>query len=134
MTAWTAHRRHVLGWLVLPVLAVANGLVRDTTYGPALGYDLSHAVSVLPLLVLILAWARILDRRWPLPDLATAWRVGLIWLLLTLAFEFGLGALEGLTLATMLAEYDVTRGRVWPLIPIATLTGPVLVRRRRPTP
>jgi hypothetical protein len=47
---------------------------------------------------------------------------------LTLGFEFGLGARRGLSLETMLLEYDVTRGRMWPVIPLATLVGPALVR------
>ena len=122
----SARARHILAWLALPVFAVLNGLVRDTTYGPSLGYDLSHSVSVAPLLAAIVAWAVWISRRWPLPDSATALRVGVTWLALTLVFEFGLGALQGLSTEEMLAEYDITRGRLWPLIPLATLLSPLL--------
>lgn len=121
--------RHIVAWLLLPVLAVLNGVIRDMTYGQTIGHDLAHRVSVIPLLVLILVWGAFLARRWPLPDSAAAILVGCVWLLLTLAFEFGLGALRGVSLGTMLGEYDVTRGKVWPLIPLATLVTPVLMRR-----
>ena len=122
----SAEVRHILAWLALPAFAVLNGLVRDTTYGPSMGYDLSHSVSVVPLLVAIVAWAVWVSRRWPLTDSGTALGVGVTWLALTLAFEFGLGALQGLSMADMLAEYDITRGRLWPLIPLATLLAPLL--------
>lgn len=125
---WTAEKRHVLGWLVLPVFAVLNGLIRDTTYGPRMGYDASHAVSVAPLFVAIFLWAAFLARRRPLASAASALRVGAIWLALTLAFEFGLGALQGLPLSAMLSEYDVVHGKVWPLVPLATFAAPVVTR------
>lgn len=122
----SAEARHDLAWLALPVFAVLNGLVRDTTYGPSMGHDLSHSVSVVPLLIAIVAWAIWVSRRWPLPDRGTSLRVGVTWLALTLAFEFGLGALQGLSMEEMLAEYDISRGRIWPLIPLATLLAPPL--------
>jgi hypothetical protein len=122
----SAEARQDIAWLALPVFAVLNGLVRDTTYGPSMGYELSHSVSVGPLLVAIVLWATWAARRWPLPDIGTALRVGAAWLALTLAFEFGLGALRGLSMEAMLAEYDIMRGRLWPLIPLATLLAPPL--------
>lgn len=123
-----AEKRHITAWLLMPFLAVLNGVVRDATYGQAMGHDLAHSVSVIPLLVLIITWGAVFARRWPLPDTAAAVRVGAVWLVLTLAFEFGLGALRGVPVATMLGEYDVTSGKVWPLIPLATLFTPVLMR------
>lgn len=128
MKTWSAEARHMAGWLALPVLAVLNGLIRDTTYGRSMSYELSHAVSVVPLLIAILAWSAVLAARWRLPSVASALRVGLAWLALTLAFEFGFGALQGLSMEAMLAEYDITRGKLWPLIPLATLVAPSLVR------
>jgi len=122
----SSEARHDLAWLALPFFAVLNGLVRDTTYGPSMGRDLSHSVSVAPLLIAIVVWAMWVSRRWPLPDGRTALRVGVMWLALTLAFEFGLGALQGSSMEEMLAEYDITRGRLWPLIPLATLLVPSL--------
>jgi hypothetical protein len=91
--------------------------------------DLSHSISVVPLLVLVLAWAALLARKWPLGSRGSAVRVGIIWLALTLIFEFGLGALQGMTVSAMLAEYDITRGRLWPLVPISVTLAPELMRR-----
>jgi hypothetical protein len=124
-------RRHLLGWLALPFLAVANGLVRDFTYGRPMDRDLAHSIAVAPLIALILLWTWVLARRWPLASRTAAWTVGTIWLLLTLAFEFGLGALQGMPLRMMLTEYDVTQGRLWPLVPFTVLVAPVLLHEGR---
>ena len=127
MKTVSAEARNELAWLALPAFAVLNGLIRDTTYGPSMGYDRAHSVSVIPLLIAIVAWAVWVSKRWPLSDKGMALRVGVTWLALTLAFEIGLGALQGLSMQEMLAAYDITKGRLWPLIPLATLLAPPLV-------
>jgi hypothetical protein len=49
---------------------------------------------------------------------------------MTLTFEFAWGRLvEGLSWATMLADYDVTASRIWLLVPIWTALAPVVVHR-----
>jgi len=71
----------------------------------------------------------VLHRRVPLPDTGTATAVGGVWALLTLGFEFGFGHyVLGTPWAELLADYDLSRGRIWVLIPIATAAAPALVR------
>ena len=43
---------------------------------------------------------------------------------LTLVFEFGMGTLSGASWETMLADYDILHGRLWPLIPVSALIAP----------
>jgi hypothetical protein len=66
MKSWPAEWRHVGAWLALPVLAVLNGFIRDTTYGQSMATDVAHNVSVIPLLAAVFVWAAFLARRWPL--------------------------------------------------------------------
>ena len=55
--------------------------------------------------------------------------MGLVWVAITLTFEFSWGGLvEGLSWATMLADYDLTAGRMWVLVPIWTTLVPAVVR------
>jgi hypothetical protein len=122
--------RHVVGWLVLPAAAAANGALRDATYGKRMGRTAAHSLAVVPLMVTVLAWAAGLERRWPLASRRAAAKVGVVWLALTLAFEFGMGAARGTPAREMLAEYDVRGGHVWPLVPLAVVVAPVLVFRR----
>lgn len=127
--------KHMLVWLILPLLAVANGAVRDLTYGRGMPQDLAHSLSIFPLVGMILAIAILAARRWPL-DARGAARVGAGWFLLTIVFEFALGAALRVPLRELLAAYDVTRGRLWVFVPLATAAAPTLARvwqMRRPT-
>jgi hypothetical protein len=59
---------------------------------------------------------------------------GMAWLLMTLAFEFGFGALvQHRKIDEMLAAYTFRDGNIWPLVLVlvVTLLSPVLARRAR---
>ena len=59
-------------------------------------------------------YVRRLQRRHPIPDAEQAWIIGLSWVVVTLGFEFGFGRLvAGLTWSELLADYDVSAGRIW---------------------
>jgi hypothetical protein len=121
--------RHIAAWIILAVVAVANGAIREATYGRWLGRSLAHSLAVLPLLVAIFALAWLLARKWPLQGSRAGIRVGLIWVVLTVAFEFGVGALSGDSLSAMLAQYNVSRGSLWPLVPLSMAVAPEIARR-----
>jgi len=84
----------------------------------------------LSLLVFIVTWFTI---GWILP--ATAGRalwVGVLWLVLTLAFEFGAGHyLLHKPWPVLLEDYDVSRGRIWPAVLIVVLLAPLWTARTR---
>lgn len=126
----TNETRHLLGWLAMPVAAVANGALRDATYGKRMSRTASHSLAVGPLAAFVLVWAVLLQRRRPLPGRGPALRVGLVWLAFTLAFEFGMGAGRRVPVRDMLADYDVRSGNLWPLVPLTVVAAPPLVWRR----
>jgi hypothetical protein len=123
--------RHVAAWLLVMVMAVVNGTIRDFTYGRWLAERLAHSLSVIPLLVGILAVAFWLARRWPLPSPSATAAVGAIWLLATLGFEFGLGTAAGRPMSELLAQYDLVHGNLWPLVPLTMALAPAIARRSR---
>ena len=123
--------KQVLSWTVLPFAAVANGVLRDKTYGKSMGETASHSLAVAPLAAVVGFWAGLVARRWPLPSRRSAIRVGILWLALTLAFETGLGKARGVSVREQLAEYDVRRGRLWPLALAVIGLAPLFHQRRR---
>ena len=126
--------KSVLVWMVLLTLAVLNGAFRETLLTPRFGAYASHVVSTLMLCILILL-VTFASLAWIGPrDSAVAWRIGLTWLALTLAFEFLAGHyLFGSPWPTLLADYDVLHGRVWVLVLLTTAMAPVLMAAwRRP--
>ena len=127
----TNQTKQMLAWTALPFAAVANAALRDATYGKRMGETASHSLAVAPLAAVVRMWAGLLARRWPLRSRRSALGVGLVWLGLTLAFEFGLGRARGLSADEMLADYDVRRGRLWPLALLVVAASPLLAYRRR---
>jgi hypothetical protein len=61
-------------------------------------------------------------------DYSQGWLIalGALWFFLTLAFEFGFGRLMGQSWATLLENYDVLHGRIWPLVLLVVLLTPML--------
>ena len=136
----TVARRALTIWLLLLVLAVLNGGVRDTWLTPKLGDPLGRAASTVTLcgLILLAAWLTI---GWIRPVTARqALAVGGLWLVLTLAFEFLAGHFAfGKAWSELLADYDLRRGRIWLAVLIATFFAPFWAMRLRdlagaPTP
>jgi hypothetical protein len=120
---WTA------AWGGLAALAVANGLSRGL-YAGRLGDDRAHQVSTATLIAAVVPYTRAVERRWPLPSGGTAAAVGATWVALTVAFEFGFGHyVARQSWPTLLADYDLRRGRLWPLALAATAAAPAAARR-----
>jgi hypothetical protein len=71
-----------------------------------------------------------LQRRWPLTSTADAVRVGALWVVMTVGFEFGFGHyVDGAPWSALLADYDLTRGNLWILVLMTMGAAPVLARR-----
>ena len=123
--------RYLLAWFGMAVIASANGALREFVLEPAFPNQTAYLLSTLILIALFALFFWWLFRRWPARSKGHAWSIGIIWLLLTLAFEFGLSVAGGLTWREMLAQYDLTAGNLWVLVPIFVATGPRLFYRQR---
>lgn len=110
-------------------IGVANGALREGTYGRRLPEPAANAVSAALAVGLFAGYFRALQRRWPLPSRADAAAVGSVWIALTVCFEFGLGRAMGKSWSELGSEYDLRRGRLWPLVLIAIGVGPEIARR-----
>ena len=124
--------RALLAWLVLLALAVVNGAAREAWLIPRVGGSAGHAVSSLSLsaLIFLLSWLTI---GWINPATAReASLIGLVWLALTLAFEFLAGHyVFRKPWNELLADYDVLSGRMWILVLVTTTLAPLLTANMR---
>src|SRR5439155_940468 len=83
--------RALVIWFALLLVAVANGAFRETLLIPRFGSQAGHVVSTLMLCagILLVTYVAV---PWIRPDsLRGTVAIGLAWLILTLAFEFGFG-------------------------------------------
>lgn len=125
--------RYLIAWLGLMVLAIINGVFREfwlvTHYATGVAYQLSTVL----LLMLFTGYFWWLFRRWPLRSTGQAWALGTVWLLLTLAFEFGLGLAGGLSWKEILQQYNIVAGDLWIAVPLYVFIAPRLFTRAKRT-
>lgn len=114
-------------WLLLLVLAVLNGSAREFVINAWIGQHASHVVSTIILCIVIVIVAS-LAISWIGPRTVNdALLIGLLWLMLTMAFEFLAGHyLFGHPWQTLLADYNMFEGRIWPFVLLANLLSPVI--------
>lgn len=125
-------RRWIQAWPGGAPIGVGNGIAREATYGKVLGERAAHQVSTATAIAAFAAYFELLQRRYPLASAQEARLTGLAWLGLTVAFEFGFGRLVAKhSWKQLLADYNVTAGRTWPLVLAWLALGPSVVRARR---
>ena len=122
-------------WLLIVLVAVINGGIRQALISPRTGDTVGHAISTIMLCaaILLLCWVTI---GWMRPATRReVWRIGALWATLTLAFEFLAGHyVFGTPWRQLLGDYNVFRGHIWVLVLITTAIGPWLAARSRRLP
>jgi len=122
--------RYFLLWIPMLLLAVANGALRELWLRRSLSELRAHQVSTLTLLLLFAVYIGAAVRFWPPASPGQAFTIGLVWLGLTLAFEFLFGHYaSGRPWSALLRDYDLLAGRLWILIPLWILIAPSLFFR-----
>lgn len=122
----------LLFWVVLAAIGVLNGVLRQLGYGPYMSAAAAHVVSCFTALVLIFAAVRgyVAWERERLTRRRAAW-VGAFWVGLTILFEFGFGHwVIGHPWDRLLADYDLTAGRLWVLVLLGIGVAPWFWTRR----
>jgi hypothetical protein len=113
-------------WFAILLGAILNGAFREAWLIPRFGDQLGRALSTIILcgLVFLVTWPTI---GWIRPASARdALTVGILWVVLTLAFEFLAGHYAfGKSWAVLLEDYDLRRGRIWIAVLVMVLIAPL---------
>lgn len=119
--------RSILMWLVLLVVMFGNGVLRVAVLQPRLGEATARELASLVGVGLVFALSGLFVRTLQGPTGAQLLQVGALWLGLTLAFETVMGRwVSHLSWDAVFADYNLARGRLWPLVLLATLVSPWL--------
>jgi hypothetical protein len=118
-------------WCGFVAAAIANGAARERVLRPAVGRA-AEPLSVATLSAAILAGTHCFVRRAaPQASARELLAVGVGWTGATVAFEFLFGHyVAGAAWEELLANYDLPRGRLWPLVLLVTLLAPAALGRR----
>ena len=122
--------RGALVWLLLMAAESLQGVLRHLFLSPALELAL-HQLSVIVGVAVIFAstWALLPWMRIRTTPQALA--IGVMWALLTLAFELGLGWIVGADWSRVSADYDLIHGGLMPLGLLAMALTPWTAWRLR---
>lgn len=118
-------------WFVIIVAETIHGVIRALTIAPVVGDFRSRQIGVFigsVLILMVALWfSRWLDARTAKQQLG----VGLIWVVLTVAFEIGLGLATGATTSRIAEDYDILNGGLMPFGLAFMLFTPLLACKLR---
>lgn len=117
--------KSLLAWLVILVLAVANGALREAVLVPFFGRASGLVLSGVLLSLLVALVAHAFVRFTKNATASQGLLVGVFWLCLTLAFEFSFGRyVQHKSWVELLDAYTFKDGNLWPVVLLVTLLAP----------
>lgn len=118
-------------WLIMLVAAFLNGALRELLIVPSMGEPVGHVISVFVLSGAIFGMAYLFVKARPPLRSSTLIQIGLFWFVLSLLFEFGFFhyAMHE-PWETLLADYNLFRGRLLIVVWLTTLFSPLVCGKR----
>ncbi len=111
-------------------IAIANGVLRQAWYGKYLSELHAHQLSTLIGTVLFAVYIWVVIRFGKPSSAGQAIAIGLVWLALTVVFEFLFGHfVVGHPWARLLQDYNLFAGRVWSLLLVWVTVAPYVFYR-----
>ena len=122
--------RAILAWALIIAAESVHGALRRLLLDPDTAFALRQvSVGVAVLIVFAVAWG---SSRWmAVRGTPALLAVGVLWVGLTLTFEFGLGHALGMSTRQIAEGYDLSKGNIMPLGLLATALAPWIVSRLR---
>lgn len=118
-------------WIVFVLLAILNGEIRNHFYLQRLGelraHQLGSVIFIAVIFAVTYAFLSLLSISYSPQDLLV---VGLMWLFMTVMFEFIFGHyVIGYPWQKLLADYNILEGRIWLLVLVSVTIAPLLADR-----
>jgi len=116
-------------WFIIVVLAIVNGILRESLYNSLFDPLIARAVSSIVLIILILVIVYVSMTKSGMVFLSheTLW-LGTFWLILTIIFEFMFGHfIMGNSWSALLQDYNILKGYLWPLVLLTVFISPYVV-------
>ncbi len=124
--------RGVAVWLVIILVEVLHGIARTLFLAPVLGDFRARQVAVFTGSFLILCVATLFIR-WVRPaHIGEAISVGIVWLVLTVAFEVGFGLyVVHATWSRIASDYNLLQGGLLPIGLLVLTAAPLIAAKIR---
>lgn len=124
--------KYIIAWFPMIVIAIANGLFREKFLANRFNELQAHQTSTASMIVLFGLYVYFLFKFWSPISSNQTLIIGLIWLCLTVIFEFLFGYyVAGHSWERLLQDYNIMKGRVWVLVLIWITIAPYIIYRMR---
>ena len=108
---------YLLAWFGMVILAIANGVIREKTYGKSVSELTAHQISTLTGIILFGIYVFVLSRLQSIQSTRVAWGIGSAWLIMTISFEFLFGHyIAGHSWTKLINDYKINKGRLWTFV------------------
>ncbi|MDV2993300.1 MAG: hypothetical protein N4J56_002954 [Chroococcidiopsis sp. SAG 2025] len=122
--------RYILAWIPMVFIGIINGVIRQVTYGKYFSELRAHQVSSASGVLLLGLYIWTIAHLWGFDSPKQAIAVGLLWLGLTVIFEFTFGHfVAGHSWSKLLSDYNILAGRIWLVVLIWVAIAPWLFSR-----
>ena len=122
---------YALAWLPMVLIAILNGIMREYFFAQKLSELHAHQLSTATLILILGIYIWTLTKFWRLTSSEQAFKIGLLWLGLTVSFEFLFGHyVMGHAWHRLLHDYNVFAGRIWGLVLVWIAVAPCLFQQR----
>ena len=119
--------KYSLAWVPMVVIAILNGAFRELVFAKTLSELRAHQLSCLTGILLFGAYTRLIGLKWPLQSKNQTVAVGLVWRILTDAFEFTFGRyVAHHSRERLFQDYNILDGRLWVLVLLAVALLPTI--------
>ena len=119
--------KYLLAWIPMIFIAIANGIFRERVLTGRFKELAAHQFSTVTLAVLFGVYIWVLIRIWRPESSQQAITIGLLWLGLTIAFEFLFGHyVAGHSWSKLFNDYNILAGRIWIVILIWVAISPYI--------
>jgi hypothetical protein len=122
--------KYVIAWVPMIFIAIANGIFREKFLAGQLRELGAHQASTATLVLLFGIYIWMLIRNWKPESTEQAIAIGLLWLGLTVLFEFLFGHyIAGHSWSKLLHDYNILKGRFWIIVLIWVTVAPYIFHK-----
>lgn len=120
-------KKYFILWFPMIIIAIINGIIRQTVYKIYLDDLSAHQLSVFSAILLFGIYLWVVSGKWRIESSPQSYRIGIMWLVMTISFEFLFGHfVMGHTWELLLNDYNILDGRLWIVVLLWITLSPPL--------
>jgi hypothetical protein len=124
-------KRAILAWVLFIPVAFLNGFIREVFTKRAAGDLTAHQISCMTASIAFVALSYLmLHKRIAELNNKILRITGMMWVLMTMVFEFGLGRyINNVSWDLLFQDYNIFEGRLWILVLLTILFTPIMIKK-----